>query len=87
MTTHHESAIFENGLTGRDINNRDSDPSSEDPAFLEMLARVQAAPCYRGLDLRQQKDWAQAELEAVRFLESLRLERQRTVSEVNGSRV
>jgi hypothetical protein len=60
--------------------------SSEDQIFAEALARIQAAPCFRDLDLRQQKLWAEAQVEADRFRESLRLERLRTASEVNGDR-
>jgi hypothetical protein len=81
----HQTQYNEDGVTGREIST-DIDPSSEDQIFAEALARIQAAPCFRDLDLRQQKLWAEAQVEADRFRESLRLERLRTASEVNGDR-
>lgn len=65
-------------------NNPSIDPSWEEPVFAEALARAQAARCYRDLPLRQEKDWALAELEAARFRQLLDLEMRQTESEANG---
>lgn len=86
MSPNEVSNEINNSENAESLNNRDPDPASEDPEFAAMLARVQAAPCYRDLPLRQQKDWARAELEAARFRRLLDLENSRTASEVNADR-
>jgi hypothetical protein len=69
------------------ISQGDNDPSQEEQIFAEALARIQAAPLYRGLPLWHQKLWAQAQVESERFRRELDIENSRTASEVNGSRL
>jgi hypothetical protein len=75
----------EENAASRDIST-DTDPSWEDPVFAGALARIQAAPCFRGLDLRQQKLWAEAQVEADRFQRELDLENSRTAFAADESR-